>query len=147
MGWVVYLKESFKNKNSVIEYLARYTHKIAITSHRIVSLENGIVSFRFRDYTCQKLRLSCNGNSPGYIFSSLVDFTKLSLLLGKGHNIFVHSKNKHSCRMNMKIDILVPLVFAPKFGQTEFFPFTNILYPFPKKIKIVQINYQKGLRK
>lgn len=48
--WVVYLKKSFKGKDSVIEYLARYTHKIAITNHRIVSLENDIVTYRYRDY-------------------------------------------------------------------------------------------------
>jgi len=47
---VVYLKESFKNSNSVIEYLARYTHKIAITSHRILSYQNGRLRFKYRDY-------------------------------------------------------------------------------------------------
>ncbi len=48
--WVVYLKESFQNRNSVIEYLARYTHRIAISNHRIISLENNIVTFKYRDY-------------------------------------------------------------------------------------------------
>lgn len=48
--WVVYLKESFRNKTSVIEYLARYTHRIAISNHRIVSLNHGMVSFTYRDY-------------------------------------------------------------------------------------------------
>ena len=48
--WVVYLKESFQNKDSVIEYLARYTHRIAISNHRIVSLKNNMVTFKYRDY-------------------------------------------------------------------------------------------------
>jgi hypothetical protein len=48
--WVVYLKESFRNKSSVIEYLARYTHRIAISNHRIISVNNGMVSFSYRDY-------------------------------------------------------------------------------------------------
>jgi hypothetical protein len=48
--WVVFLKESFNNSSSVIEYLARYTHKIAISNYRILSVENGFVAFRYRDY-------------------------------------------------------------------------------------------------
>lgn len=48
--WVVYLKESFKNSSSVIEYLARYTHKIAMSNYRIVSADNDSVEFKYRDY-------------------------------------------------------------------------------------------------
>jgi hypothetical protein len=48
--WVVYMKESFQNSDSVIEYLSRYTHKIAISNDRIVSSTNGMVSFKYRDY-------------------------------------------------------------------------------------------------
>jgi len=48
--WVVYLKESFQGKESVIEYLARYTHRIAISNHRIVDVKDNIVRFRYRDY-------------------------------------------------------------------------------------------------
>lgn len=48
--WVVYLKESFQTSGNVIQYLGRYTHKIAISNHRIISEENGIVTFTYRDY-------------------------------------------------------------------------------------------------
>jgi hypothetical protein len=48
--WVVYLKESFANSDSVIEYLSRYTHKIAISNHRIISAGKNTVSFSYRDY-------------------------------------------------------------------------------------------------
>jgi predicted Zn-ribbon and HTH transcriptional regulator len=48
--WVVYLKESFRDHESVIEYLGRYTHKIAISNHRIVKVENDDVWFTYKDY-------------------------------------------------------------------------------------------------
>ena len=48
--WVVYSKASFKNSDSVIEYLGRYTHKIAISNYRIIGIENDIVSFVYKDY-------------------------------------------------------------------------------------------------
>ena len=43
--WVVYAKKPFGGPASAIEYLGRYTHKIAISDHRIESLNNGEVSF------------------------------------------------------------------------------------------------------
>lgn len=48
--WIVYIKESFRNSDSVIEYLAKYTHRIAISNYRIISFEDGVVSFSYRDY-------------------------------------------------------------------------------------------------
>jgi len=51
IDWVVYLKESFKNSDSVIKYLARHTHRIAISNHRIIGVENGEVLFSYKDYS------------------------------------------------------------------------------------------------
>lgn len=48
--WYVYCKRPFKTTNSVLEYLGRYTHRIAISNHRIISCENRQVSFLWRDY-------------------------------------------------------------------------------------------------
>ena len=48
--WIVYCKPPFKNASSVVEYLGRYTHRVAISNNRILSLENGNVSFKWRDY-------------------------------------------------------------------------------------------------
>ena len=48
--FVVYIKEPLNNPDSVIEYLGRYTHRIAISNARIVSFQNNEVSFRYKDY-------------------------------------------------------------------------------------------------
>jgi hypothetical protein len=47
--WVVYSKKSFKNHNSVFEYLGRYTHKIAISNARIKEVTDSHVSFYYTD--------------------------------------------------------------------------------------------------
>jgi len=47
---VVYCKPPFKNASKVIEYLGRYTHRVAISNHRILALKNGMVTFSWRDY-------------------------------------------------------------------------------------------------
>jgi len=48
--WVVYAKRPFLGPKQVIEYLGRYTHKIAISNHRLVNVESGKVTFRYKDY-------------------------------------------------------------------------------------------------
>ncbi len=47
--WVVYIKKPIKNPERVLEYMARYSHKIAISNHRIISLENGKVTFKYKN--------------------------------------------------------------------------------------------------
>ena len=48
--WYVYCKRPFKTSNSVLEYLGRYTHRIAISNNRILDIGNSKVSFKYRDY-------------------------------------------------------------------------------------------------
>ncbi len=48
--WVVYCKPPFHGAHSVLKYLGRYTHRIAISNERILTLQNGKVSFLWRDY-------------------------------------------------------------------------------------------------
>ena len=47
--WVVYLKPPFGGPEYVLHYLGRYTHRVAISNHRLVSLTDGQVTFRWRD--------------------------------------------------------------------------------------------------
>jgi hypothetical protein len=48
--WVVYTKPPFGGPEHVIRYLARYTHRVAISNHRIVSIADGQVTFLWKDY-------------------------------------------------------------------------------------------------
>lgn len=48
--WVVYAKRPFAGPEQVLAYLARYTHRIAISNHRLVALDGGRVTFTWRDY-------------------------------------------------------------------------------------------------
>jgi len=47
--WIVYAKKPFAGPEQVLEYLGRYTHRIAISNHRIKSIDNGKVTFTYRD--------------------------------------------------------------------------------------------------
>jgi hypothetical protein len=48
--WVVYAKEVFAGPEQVFAYLARYTHRVAITNRRLLGLDETHVSFRWKDY-------------------------------------------------------------------------------------------------
>ena len=48
--WVVYAKRPFAGPEKVLAYLSRYTHRVAISSHRLVAFDNGHVSFTWKDY-------------------------------------------------------------------------------------------------
>jgi hypothetical protein len=48
--WVVYAKRPFGGPEQVLDYLGRYTHRVAISNHRIVDVNDNQVRFRYRDY-------------------------------------------------------------------------------------------------
>jgi hypothetical protein len=49
-NWVVYCEKPFSDANSLINYLGNYTHRVAISNHRIIAHENGKVTFSYKDY-------------------------------------------------------------------------------------------------
>jgi hypothetical protein len=48
-NWVVYAKPPFRGPEHLLQYLARYTHRVAISNHRIVNVADGQVTFRWKD--------------------------------------------------------------------------------------------------
>lgn len=50
VDWVVYAKRPFAGPAQVLEYLGRYTHRVALSNHRLVDHRDGLVRFRWRDY-------------------------------------------------------------------------------------------------
>lgn len=55
--WIVYAKKPFGGPQKVLDYLGRYTHRVAIANHRITNIADGKVTFSWRDYRTGKLRL------------------------------------------------------------------------------------------
>jgi predicted RNA-binding Zn-ribbon protein involved in translation (DUF1610 family) len=66
--WVVYAKSPFASPQRVIEYLGNYTHRVAISNHRIISVKNHKVTFRYKNYR--------TGNMSGIISLDVMEFIK-----------------------------------------------------------------------
>ena len=48
-NWVVYIQKPIKRPEYVLEYFGRYTHRVAISNHRIISVNNGKVTFKYKN--------------------------------------------------------------------------------------------------
>jgi len=70
--WVVYCKPPFGAPEHVLRYLGRYTHRVAISNHRLVSLEGRQVTFRWRD--------SAHGNQQCLMTLAVEEFLRRFLL-------------------------------------------------------------------
>jgi hypothetical protein len=70
--WVVYSKRPFGGPEYVLQYLGRYTHRVAISNHRLISFADGKVTFRWRD--------SAHHNEQKLLTLSLDEFLRRFLL-------------------------------------------------------------------
>lgn len=69
--WVVYAKPPLDGPVPVLKYLARYTHRIAISNHRLLHVDDARVTFRFKDY---------RGRRPRSLSLPLAEFVRRFLL-------------------------------------------------------------------
>ncbi len=54
--WVVYCKAPFKNANAIVKYLGNYSHRVAISNERLLSVDESSVTFRYKDYKQKGMR-------------------------------------------------------------------------------------------
>src|SRR5271166_751796 len=113
-NWVVYCKPPFGGPEYVLQYLGRYTHRVAISNHRLISLADDQVTFRWRD--------SAHHNEQKLMTLSLDEFLRRFLLhlLPKG---FVRIRH-FGFLANRQRSTLLPLCFqllpstpGPQTGQ------------------------------
>jgi len=72
LKWVVYAKRPFGGPEQVLKYLARYTHRVAISNRRLLSMEDGRVTFEWKDYAA--------GNQTKTMTLQAVEFIRRFLL-------------------------------------------------------------------
>lgn len=122
--WVVYAKQPFDSPHSVIEYLGRYTHKIAISNYRLQKHENGKVDFSYKDYK--------QGNATKTMQLQDMEFIRrFSLhILPKGfvrirHFGILSSSSKKRCAEKIKAQlpaIKIPAYIKPKAKPQPYNP-------------------------
>jgi hypothetical protein len=108
MEWVVYAKPPFGGPERVLDYLGRYTHRVAISNNRLIELKDGQVTFTYKDYKHEQRRkvmtLSANEFLRRFLLHVLPDgFQRIRHygLLGNRHR----AENLARCRELLAVPI------------------------------------------
>lgn len=117
-NWITYCKPPFGDAAKVIKYLGRYTHRVAISNNRILKMENGCVTFNWRDYN--------NGNKVKAMTVSALEFIRRFMMhiLPSGFRKIRHygilaSRNKS-----------VRIALCKKLTNTPIVPVASLRNPF-----------------
>jgi hypothetical protein len=117
--WVVYAKPAFGGPEQVIRYLGRYTHRVAISNHRLMSFDGDHVTFRWRDYA--------RGNKMKLMTVSAEEFIRRFLLhvLPKGFvrirhfGVMANYRRSESIDLSRKLLGMTPLVRSTDSAATK----------------------------
>ena len=106
--WVAYAKRPFGGPQQVLKYLARYTHRVAISNRRLLSMQDGRVTFKWKDYAA--------GNQTKTMTLEAVEFIRRFLLhvLPSG---FVHIRHfgfLANCKRKVELALCRSLLSAPQ---------------------------------
>jgi hypothetical protein len=117
--WVVYAKPAFGGPEQVVRYLGRYTHRIAISNHRLVSFDGDRVTFRWRDYA--------HGNKQRLMTVSAAEFIRRFLVhvLPKGFVRIRHFGFMANAQRAASLERCRQLLQTPVISSTDsaFAPF------------------------
>lgn len=147
-AWVVYAKKPFKGAGGVLKYLGKYTHRIAISNHRILSVKNGMVRFLYKDYQDNSKQKHLTMNASEFIRRFLLHVLPSGFFKIRHYGIIasrVKKENLKVLRKNLKATS--PIEIPPENWQEKLLRLTgfNVLNcPKCKKHTFESISPIKG---
>jgi hypothetical protein len=102
MEWVVYAKPPFGGPEKTLDYLARYTHRTAISDHRLIGMKEGKVSFRYKDYANHGEQRVMTLDAQEFIRRFLIHVPAKGFVRIRHYGLFVNryrAKNIKRCRI------------------------------------------------
>jgi hypothetical protein len=103
--WVVYAKPPFGGAEHVLHYLARYTHRVAISNHRLVAFKDDRVSFRWKDYAAGGKQKVMNVSAEEFLRRFLIHVLPKGLVRIRHFGLFANRRRAASllrCRFLLK---------------------------------------------
>jgi len=98
--WVVFAKRPFGHPKAVLEYLGRYTHKVAISNHRILDIDTKKITFSYKDYRQGAQNLEMNLDNLKFIRRFSMHY--LSLKLGFWSEVWCGPDTSGSLEVRLK---------------------------------------------
>ena len=121
--WVVYAKAPFGGPQHVLEYLGRYIHRVAISNRRLLTLEDGQVSFEWKDYR--------DGQRQKVMTVSAEEFIRLFLqhTLPPGFKRIRYYGFLANCHRARKLHLCRQLLAVPARNSSRVLPITATFMP------------------
>jgi len=101
--WVVYCKPPFDGVQGVLQYLGRYTHRIAISNNRILNIRNGRVAFLWRDYADQNRQKTMTLKADEFIRRFLLHVLPSRFVRIRHFGLLANRKRKNTIALCRKI--------------------------------------------
>jgi hypothetical protein len=101
--WVVYCKPPFDGLQGVLQYLGRYTHRVAISNHRILNIRNDDVSFLWRDYADQNRQKTLTLKAHEFIRRFLLHLLPSRYVRIRHFGLLANRKRKDTIALCRKI--------------------------------------------
>jgi hypothetical protein len=112
-SWVVYAKKPFSSPHTVLDYLGRYTHRVALSNDRILQVENGKVTLSYRDRKDGDRKKTTNLEAHEFIRRFLLHVLPDGFMRIRHFGFLANRSKKQAlaqCRKILKIDATLPQI-------------------------------------
>ena len=113
-NWVVYAKKPFGSPRTVLDYLGRYTHRVALSNDRILKVENGEVTLSYRDRRDKDRKTSITLDAQEFIRRFLLHVLPEGFMRIRHFGFLANRTKKHSLPQCRKLLGLNPIPEIPK---------------------------------
>ena len=110
-GWIVYAKKPFGSPQTVLDYLGRYTHRVALSNERILSVQNGQVTLSYRDRKDGDQKKTVSLEAHEFIRRFLLHVLPDGFMRIRHFGFLANRAKKHAfaqCRKLLKLDAALP---------------------------------------
>jgi hypothetical protein len=118
--WVVYAKAPFGGPEQVLKYLARYTHRVAISNHRLIKLEAGRVTFRYRDYADSRKEKLLTLSAEEFLHRFVMHVLPKGFMKIRHYGLL--ASRQREARLRQARQLLLPKLALPTSAAAEIAP-------------------------
>jgi predicted Zn-ribbon and HTH transcriptional regulator len=117
--WVVYAKKPFASPDSVLDYLGRYTHRVALSNDRILSAHNGEITFSYRDRKNHKQRNFMRLQTEEFIRRFLLHVIPKGLMRVRHFGFLANNAKERLSKCRQLLGLLPALPHPPQRSTHE----------------------------
>lgn len=143
--WVVYVKPPFGGPEQVLRYLGRYTHRVAISNHRLLAFDGDNVTFRWRDYAHGNVQRTMTVSAEEFIRRFLLHVLPKSFVRIRHFGFMANSQRLSSmelCRKLLEMPPVPPSAEAVSANSTWLCPICHVPMIVIERLTAMQVRWR-----